>query len=145
MRQLVYTLFITNNHDSFHLWWKENLVKHQKVLKYYGQDCRFHYTSCKVKSVSIRSFSGPYFPAFGLNSERYTITLRIQSECGKTRTRKTPDMGTFHAINGIKVRYLVKATIAGYLIFYRLILFESLIMFLKSTIKFITGIFHLQN
>ena len=21
--------FITNNHDSFHLWWKENLVKHQ--------------------------------------------------------------------------------------------------------------------
>ena len=24
-----------------------------------------------VKSVLIRSYSGPYFPAFGLNTERY--------------------------------------------------------------------------
>ena len=32
-------MFITNNHDSFHLWWKENLVKHQKVSKCYDQDC----------------------------------------------------------------------------------------------------------
>ena len=35
MRQLVYTMFITNNCTLFHLWWKENLVKHQKVSKYY--------------------------------------------------------------------------------------------------------------
>ena len=26
-------MFITNNHASFHLWRKENLVKHQKVSK----------------------------------------------------------------------------------------------------------------
>ena len=26
-----------------------------------------------VKSVRIRSFSGPYFPAFGLNTERYSV------------------------------------------------------------------------
>ena len=32
-------MFITNNHDSFHLRWKKNLVKHQKVSKYYDQDC----------------------------------------------------------------------------------------------------------
>ena len=37
-----------------------------------------------VKSVQIRSFSSPYFPAYGLT----TRTLRIQSECGKIRTRK---------------------------------------------------------
>ena len=24
-------LFITNNHASFHLWWKKNLFNHQKV------------------------------------------------------------------------------------------------------------------
>ena len=30
-------MFIANNRDSFHLWWKENLVKHQKVSKYYDQ------------------------------------------------------------------------------------------------------------
>ena len=33
-------MFITNNHESFHLWWKKNLVKHHKVSKYYRQDCR---------------------------------------------------------------------------------------------------------
>ena len=32
--------------------------------------------------------SGPYCPAFGLNKERYEVSLRIQSECGKIRTRK---------------------------------------------------------
>ena len=37
--QLVYTMFISNNRASFHLWWKENLVKHQKVSKYYENDC----------------------------------------------------------------------------------------------------------
>ena len=31
-------MFITNNHDSFNLYWKENLVKHQKVSKYYDLD-----------------------------------------------------------------------------------------------------------
>ena len=39
MRQLVYTMFITNNLDSFHLLCKENLVKHQNVSKYYDQHC----------------------------------------------------------------------------------------------------------
>ena len=39
-RQLVYTVFVTNNHASFHLWWKENLIKYQKVLKYHVHDCR---------------------------------------------------------------------------------------------------------
>ena len=29
-----------------------------------------------VKSVCIRGFSGPYFPAFGLNMERYEGSLR---------------------------------------------------------------------
>ena len=30
-----------------------------------------------VKSVRIQSFSGQYFPAFGLNKERYSVSLRI--------------------------------------------------------------------
>ena len=32
---------ITKNRASFHLWRKENLVKHQKVSKYYKNDCRY--------------------------------------------------------------------------------------------------------
>ena len=42
-------MFITNNHDSFHLWRKENLVIYQKVSQYYDQDCLkkffFHFMS----------------------------------------------------------------------------------------------------
>ena len=33
-----------------------------------------------MKSVHIRSFYGPYFPAFRLNIERYGVFLRIQSK-----------------------------------------------------------------
>ena len=40
--------------------------------------------------------SGPYFPAFGLNTERYFVSLRIQSECGKIRTRKNSVIWTYY-------------------------------------------------
>ena len=33
-------MFITKNRHSFHLWWKENLVKYKKVSKYYAQDSK---------------------------------------------------------------------------------------------------------
>ena len=51
-----------------------------------------------VKSVRISSYSGPYFPAFGLNTERYGVSLRIESECGKMRTRITRNTDTFHVV-----------------------------------------------
>ena len=41
-------------------------------------------------------FSGPYFLAFRLNTERYFVSLRIQSECGKNGPEKTPYLDTFH-------------------------------------------------
>ena len=40
MRQLVYTMFISNNRAWFlHLWRKENLLKRQTVSKYYENNC----------------------------------------------------------------------------------------------------------
>ena len=39
-----------------------------------------------------------YFPAFGLNTERYSVSLCIQSECEKIRSRKPPNADTFHAV-----------------------------------------------
>ena len=48
---------------------------------------------CEVSSHGV--FSGPYFPAFGLNTERYFVSLHIQSECGKIRTRKNSVFGHF--------------------------------------------------
>ena len=42
-----------------------------------------------VKNVQIESFSGPYFPTYGLNI--YVVNLRIQSE-------KTSYLDTFHVV-----------------------------------------------
>ena len=50
-----------------------------------------------VKSVRIRSFFGPYFHAFGLNTEKYGVSLRIQPEYKKIRTRKN------HAVQDIEL------------------------------------------
>ena len=51
-----------------------------------------------VKCVHIRSYSGLYFPAFALNTERCGVCFLIQSECGKVRTRITPNTDTFYAV-----------------------------------------------
>ena len=51
-----------------------------------------------VESVRIRSYSGPYFPAFGQDTDRYSPSLHIQSKCRKMRTRITPNTDTFYAV-----------------------------------------------
>ena len=50
-------------------------------------------TVWKVSKYGV--FSGPHFPTFGQNTERYSISLRIQSEYGKKRTRKNSVFGHF--------------------------------------------------
>ena len=52
----------------------------------------------RVKSVRVRSYSGPHFLAFGLNTERYSVSLRIQSEYGKMPTRIISNMDTFYVV-----------------------------------------------
>ena len=51
-----------------------------------------------LKSVCIRSYSGPYFPAFGLNIERYGVSLFI-------RTRITLNTDTFYTVYMAKCFY----------------------------------------
>ena len=53
---------------------------------FYKRANNWPYTAWKVSRYGV--FSGPYFLAFGLNTERYGVSLRIQSECGKIRARK---------------------------------------------------------
>ena len=48
-----------------------------------------------VKRVLIQGYFDPYFPAFELNTERCSVSLSVQPECGKIRTRITPNMDTF--------------------------------------------------
>ena len=43
--------------------------------------------------------SGPYFPAFGLNTERYFVHLSVFSlNAGKYGPEVTPFLDTFHAV-----------------------------------------------
>ena len=51
---------------------KPNLIKIKSPLDYFyikADHC--------VKTVRIRSYSGPHFPACGLNTERYSVSFRI--------------------------------------------------------------------
>ena len=62
-----------------------------------------------MKSVSIWSFPGPHFPAFRLNTERYSGSFCFQSKWGKIQARKTPNMDTFHAVRTQKKKIDLEA------------------------------------
>ena len=49
----------------------------------------FNFSHC-VKNFLIWSYSALHFPTFGLNTERYSISLYIHSKCGKMKIRITP-------------------------------------------------------
>ena len=52
-----------------------------------------------VKSVHIRSFSGPYFPAFGLNWRDTEYLSVLVQNAGKYRLEKLRiNTDTFHAV-----------------------------------------------
>ena len=58
-----------------------------------------------VNSVRIRSYSGPHFPAFWLNTERFGVPLRVQSEYGKMRNRITPNTDIFYAVLVLETKF----------------------------------------
>ena len=58
-------------------------------------------TAWKVSKYGV--FSGQYYPAFGLNTERYSVSLRIQSQCRKKRTGKNSISGHFSRVRLFKV------------------------------------------
>ena len=72
-----------------------------KTIKNECAKIHFHKVFHCAKSVHIWSYScsGPHFPAFRLNTERYRVPLRIQSECGKMWTRITSNTDTFYAVS----------------------------------------------
>ena len=66
-----------------------------------------------MKNFFIGSFSVPYFPAFGLDNERYGVSLRIQIEYWKIRTRKTPNTDTFQPVELISGIDYIIAKVGG--------------------------------
>ena len=70
---------------------QKNVVKNAVIINLLNAN-----VATTVQNVSKYGvFSGPYFPAFGLNTERHEVSLRIQSECGKIQTRKNSAFGHF--------------------------------------------------
>ena len=68
-------------------------VLHNKLKTLYTNNWWMSSTAWKVSKYGV--FSCPCFPAFGLNTKRYSVTFCIQSECGKIRTRKNSIFGHF--------------------------------------------------
>ena len=67
-----------------------NFQKHaEKVLLILIFEPRLTFT-CLLNAVVA-----PHFSAFGLNTERYGVSVRIQSKCPKMQTRITPNTDTF--------------------------------------------------
>ena len=54
--QLVYIMFISNNYALFYLWLKDKLVKHQKVSKYYKNECSYRpFGLCNMAKIFLIS------------------------------------------------------------------------------------------
>ena len=73
--------------------------QYRKVLKWNGvpasNELRLLFFTYREK-CPYQIFSGPYFPTFGVNTERYDI--QSDSECGKIRTKKSPNTDTVHVV-----------------------------------------------
>ena len=99
IKPMLSRFFVVNNYTQKLSFW--NLLTetwfHGRKLKICdctpNASCPISITAWKVFEYGV--FSGPYFPAFGLNTEKYEVSLRIQSECGKARTRKNSAFGHF--------------------------------------------------
>ena len=57
------------------------------------------FSSRHVLEFYSKFFWSLFFPAFRLNTERYAVSLRIQSKCGKIIDQKNSNSDTFHAVN----------------------------------------------
>ena len=91
-----------NTHEGMFVFIFFSSIKFLKIFcKIKLDDCRT-YWGVVTWALRIRSYSGLHFswifPQYGLNTDRCSVSLRIQFECGKIRTRITPTMDTFYAI-----------------------------------------------
>ena len=100
--------FLENSNQSINL-------KPKILYSIWFYACRLLYQpalvnhSCTALKVSKNGvISGPYFPAFGLNTKIYGVNLRIQSEYRKIRTRNKSVFGRFSRSDHIN-EYLNKS------------------------------------
>ena len=61
-----------------------------------------------MKIVQIGSFSGQYFPGFGLNTKIYGVNLRIHFKYGKYGPEKDPYLDNFHTVMFLRIQLMIK-------------------------------------
>ena len=87
---------------------KTNFLLPRFLFFFINSKTRCTYTVCNMSKYGV--FFGSYFPVFGLlNTERYFVSLRIHSKCGKIRTRKISIFGHFSRSFTLTVRCQVAA------------------------------------
>ena len=87
-----------------------------------------------MKSVRIRSYSGLHIPAFGLNMERYGVSLYIQSKCGKMQTSVTPNTVTFQAVSTLSFTLILMYLYVGIISKFHLSKFKRLLIIRKHMV-----------
>ena len=67
------------------------------------------------KCPNTEFISGPYFPAFGLDTERYFVSRHILSECGKIRTRINSVCEQYsHSVRFTNKKYIFRSWITNF-------------------------------
>ena len=94
--------------ENWKLWRASTTIELKNI--FYWNSAHVSYLPMPTKGTEwkvskYRVLSGPYFPAFGLNTERYgeirSNTERygeMRRDTGKCRAEKTPYLDTFHAV-----------------------------------------------
>ena len=90
-----------------------------------------HRSSTAWKVSEYGNISGPYFPVFGLNTEIFSVNLRIQSEYWKIRTKNNSVFGNFSG----SVQSFIPITIWIISMFKWLIENEYLLCFFKPSVE----------
>ena len=107
-----------------------------KKKDHFSQNCRFFENCRRNTTASMETFTKNYLRhTFALHFTSYlSIALSKIRSYSETIIKKLKNC-----------QYLVKRTLAVYLIFYKPISFETLNIFLESKIKLTTGIFDFQK
>ena len=95
---------LVNDHAIWKIFWKffMNCWFTDKTFK-------ISYTARKVPKYGV--IYGPHFPVFGLNTEIYSVNLRIQSKYRKRRTRNNSAFG--HVSRSETVMYDINSSGSG--------------------------------
>ena len=101
----------------------------------FGWNCWF-FEDCRRNTIASKE-------TFTENLLRRNFTLHFTSYLSIALSKILPHSKTIKTLRNCQ--YLVKTTLAVYLIFYKFKFFGIFIIFLESAIKFITGIFDFRK